>query len=45
MMLISKLTIKSLEILLVSLWKLVIKKPISYVIGCQWPGNQFQIVY
>jgi hypothetical protein len=35
MMLISKLTIKSLKILLVLLWKLVIKKAINYVIGCQ----------
>jgi hypothetical protein len=35
MMSISKLTVKSLEILLVSLWKLVIKKAISYVISSQ----------
>jgi hypothetical protein len=35
MMSISKLTVKSLENLLVSLWKLVIKKAISYVISSQ----------
>jgi hypothetical protein len=35
MMSISKLTVKSLEILLVALWKLVITKAISYVISSQ----------